>query len=431
MSYKGYEAIWPGLEAGVPKPLMPYSPAIRADDWVFIAGTIASDFQTGLAPEVIQANPFLKVERELQAEYVLGNLSRTITACGCDINENMVRMWHWHVADRPTPEDFERGDHSLGIDIKGVLDARGRIVNNCPPTSHLGVRELLCLGTKLEVDMICIDDDNESIRFDMPKGMSPPADGHAPALRRGDWVFLAAQSADTTPDNWTESDVEQQTDQVLEKLSKIAAVAGTSLGQAVKADVYIGHPNDFAAMDKAWRRWFPDNPPARVVIPYMGMAAAGRRVEVALTLLADDAKLKKETIETSDAPEQPGHEPQAIKVGHLLFFSSQMAFDSSGKLADGMIRNPNFPWYGSPAQSQMRYMMQNIGAICAAAGTSVENIVRRVCFHSDFSWFAESIEELARHFPEDKPASTTIRLGGPLVVPGADTLLDLIAYVPD
>ena len=47
-----YEAIWPGLGAGVPKPLMPYSPAIRAGGWVFIAGTIASDFKTGLAPDV-------------------------------------------------------------------------------------------------------------------------------------------------------------------------------------------------------------------------------------------------------------------------------------------------------------------------------------------------------------------------------------------
>jgi enamine deaminase RidA (YjgF/YER057c/UK114 family) len=50
------EAVWPGLEAGVPKPLMPYSPAIKAGDWVFIAGQIASDFQTGLAPEVLAAN---------------------------------------------------------------------------------------------------------------------------------------------------------------------------------------------------------------------------------------------------------------------------------------------------------------------------------------------------------------------------------------
>ena len=59
MTNAGREAVWPGLEAGVPKPLMPYSPAIKAGGWVFIAGTIASDFKTGLAPQVIQANPNL------------------------------------------------------------------------------------------------------------------------------------------------------------------------------------------------------------------------------------------------------------------------------------------------------------------------------------------------------------------------------------
>jgi len=52
------EAIWPGLEAGVPKPLMPYSPAIKAGGWVFIAGQLASDMKTGLAPEIRQKKPF-------------------------------------------------------------------------------------------------------------------------------------------------------------------------------------------------------------------------------------------------------------------------------------------------------------------------------------------------------------------------------------
>ena len=65
------EAVWPGLEAGVPKPLMPYSPAIKAGDWVFIAGQIASDFQTGLAPEVLAANDYLDNELSLQANFVL------------------------------------------------------------------------------------------------------------------------------------------------------------------------------------------------------------------------------------------------------------------------------------------------------------------------------------------------------------------------
>ncbi|GIT37130.1 MAG: hypothetical protein Ct9H300mP6_09980 [Gammaproteobacteria bacterium] len=35
--------------------------------------------------------------------------------------------------------------------------------------------------------------------------------------------------------------------------------------------------------------------------------------------LTNDAQLKKKSIETSDAPEPFGHEPQAIQVGQLLF----------------------------------------------------------------------------------------------------------------
>lgn len=449
------EAVWPGLEAGVPKPLMPYSPAIKAGDWVFIAGQIASDFETGLAPEAKPTNPFVDNELKLQSQYVLKNLANTIKATGCDISRDMARIWQWFVSPAPTPEAFERGDHWPGIDIDPYLGVREAIVDGpCPPSSCLGVRELLCLGTKLEVDMICFNDGGESVVYGVPEDLQTPAGGHAPALRHGDWVFLAAESpvdwvgdslspallgeptalakaAQTNPNLWIGESVERQTDYVLEKLAKVAAVAGTSLENAVKADVYIGHPRDFAAMDQVWRKWFPENPPARVVIPYMGMGGKGSRVEIALTLLASDAKQTKRTIETSDAPEPLGHEPQAVKAGDLLFFSTQMAFDSSGKLADGMIRHPNFPWYGSPGQAQMRYMMKNIAAICEAAGTSVEHICRRVCFHSDFQWFAESIEEWAKYFPEDKPASTTIRLGGPFVVPGANTLLDLIAYAPD
>ena len=76
-------------------------------------------------------------------------------------------------------------------------------------------------------------------------------------------------------------------------------------------------------------------------------------------------------------------------------------------------------------------MMKNIDAISAAAGTSVENIVRRACFHNDLQWFAESIQCWAGYFPGDKPASTTIGLEGPFVVNGANTLLDLVSYVPD
>ena len=452
--FRDYEAIWPGLEAGVPKPLMPYSPAIAAGGWVFVAGTIASDFKTGLAPEVkqaLEATPFLVDELELQSRYVLRNLANTIRAAGLDPTTDMVRLWQWFVSERPTPEAFTRGDHWTGLELDGYARGRDSIFGRCvPPASALGVRELLCRGAMVEVDMICIKD-GTNIDVPAPANLVAGPGGHKPAMRRGDWIFLAAESpvdwhgeresgvpessaiaarARVDSNYWWDSTVEKQADYVLEKLALRAAAAGTSFDAAVKADVYLGHPRDFAALDRVWRRWFPKNPPARVVIPYMGMGARGSRVEIALTLLATNGSTGKRTIETSEAPLPLGHEPQAIHAGPFLFFSTQMAFDSTGRLAPGAIRNPEFPWYNSPGQVQMQYIMKNVAAICAAAGTSVENLTRRVCFHSDFQWFAESIAEWASWFPNDKPASTTIRLGGPLVVPGANTLLDLIAYVP-
>lgn len=432
------ESIWPGLEAGVPKPLMPYSPAIRAGDWVFVAGQIASDFKTGLAPEVLAANPKLRGELYLQGHYVLRNLANTMKAADCDPDRDMVRLWQWFVAEHPTVQDFARGDNSPRISIRPYLDAREELLGRAAvPGSSLGVKELLCRGTRIEVDMICRTDEHE------PRPIQDDASIRTAGLRRGDWVFLAAENAVDSnsaavgnprfsqSETWSDSSVEAQTDIILEKLSGLAAAAGSSLDSAVKAEVYIGGPTDFAAMDRAWKHWFSRRPPARVVIPYMGMGRRGSRIEIALTLLTSGSPLEITSIEAADAPPGLGHEPQAIKAGDLLFFSTQMAFDKSGSLAEGMVRNPAFPWYGSPGKAQMHHMMENVARICEAAGTSVENIVRRVCFHSDFQWFAESIEAWASYFPDSKPASTTIRLEDPLVVPGANTLLDLIAYAPD
>jgi enamine deaminase RidA (YjgF/YER057c/UK114 family) len=425
------ESIWPGLESGVPKPLMPYSPAIRAGDWLFVAGTIASDFKTGLAPEVKAATPYGEESLAVQGRYVLRNLFNTMRWAGVEPARDMVRMWQWLVSERPTPEDCARGELATGVELAPYLRARREVLPDViPPSSELGVRELLCLGTRIEVEMICRVDGTRPEWI----GDTLAPQGHYPAIRRGDWVFTAAQhglDAAQAPADWTAQPVEAQADAALAELEALAALAGSSLSRAVKAEVYIGHARDFAAVDRVWRRWFPSNPPARVVIPNLGMGLPGARVQIALTLLTNTATTRIEAIETSEAPQPLGHEPQAVRAGDILFLSTQMAFDSSGRLPAGMVRHPEFPWYGSPGQAQMRYMMKNIAAICEAGGTRVDQICRRVCYHSDFQWFAESIEEWARWFPDEKPTSTTLRIGEPLVVPGANTLLDLTAYVPE
>jgi enamine deaminase RidA (YjgF/YER057c/UK114 family) len=445
-------AIWAD---GPPRPLAPYTPAIKAAGWLFVSGQLASDFKTGLAAEAKSPNPNLGDALELQSRFTLKNLAKTVEAGGCDIAKDAVRIWQWFTSPHPTMEAFKAGDTWPKISITPYLDTRNEFIKEPRPASTgMGIRELMIKDTIVEVDLICIDDGGESQGVPTPEGVPNPLAGYSPALRRGDWIFMAgeipvdfigdfgraenwgepsalAKEARVNPFMWYGSEIEKQTDYVLWKLSKTAEAAGTTLDRTVKADVYIGDPSDYAGMDKVWKRWFPNNPPARCVIPYMGLGGKGSRVEIALTLLSSDSKLKIETVETPNAPKPFSHEPQAVKVGNLLFFSQQMPCDENGLLAEGLQRDPNFPYYGLMRRAQMRYMLKNVKAICEAAGTTLENVVRRACFHVEGEDFAESMDEWAAHFPDRKPCSTTMMIGGPLVVPGARTLLDLIAYVPD
>jgi len=418
-------AIWPGLEEGVPKPVMPYSPAVKVGDWVFIAGQLASDFKTGVPKELIPEDGDASIGLGLQSEFVLRNMAQTVQATGLNMAEDSVKIWEWFVSDRPHPKSYLNGQFSHGIEL-GVYE---RLFENSfdvqqPTRSSIGIKELMWIDTKVELEVMCYAANEQVSHY----SLNPNLVG-SDALKKGEWVFVSNQSPMDQNGNIADT-FEEQVEAVIYKNSQLLEQAGSSLENSVKAEVFIADPRDFKLMDQIWKKHFP-NPPARFVLPRSGMNNSRSRIEVSIMALTNNASLKKTSIETNDAPKPFGHEPQAVQVGSLLFFSTQMAFDSSGNIAEGMTRNAAAPWYGRPAQSQMRYMMSNINAIAEAAGSSVENIVRRACFHNDLQWFAESIEEWAKFFPEDKPASTTIGLNDSMVLDGANTLLDLIAYVPE
>src|SRR5262249_60844525 len=113
----------------------------------------------------------------------------------------------------------------------------------------------------------------------------------------------------------------------------------------------------------------PHTPPPRSGLLYRARAARGCRIEIALTFLASDSPLSIETIATSAAPEPFGHQPQAIKAGPFLFFSTQLPVDSHGRVPAALKRHPAFPYYGQPSKLQLRYMLMNITAICGKAGS--------------------------------------------------------------
>lgn len=452
----GPRGIYP---AGVPRPRMGYPPLVRAGDWFFVSGQVATDFVHGIAPDA-RVEPGLRYYRDalqLQSRYILKNLAATVAAAGADLARDALRIYQWLVA---AEQRWQEGDAWTGLSVARHLEELARAMPaGSPASTAMGVRNLLCRDALLDFDLIGrvpgAGQPREMIPY--PADVPAPVAGYAPAVRQDGWVFTCgevpvdwrgdfltsgprmgdpeamgslAPEARANPYHWYDVPIRKQTEYTLEKLQRLVRSAGTSFEHCVRAEVYLSHPGEICGMDEVWRRYFPKRPPARVVIPYMGLTGRGCRVEIALTLVMPDSGLRVETIETHRAPRPVLWEPQAVRAGDLLFFSTQMAADEHG-LAPAVQRHPQYPYYGQPAKMQTCHVVENVRAICEAAGTQLENIVHRQCFHANLEDFAASYEEWAGHFPGTPPATTTLEIGGPLQVPGCLFLLNLIGYVPD
>lgn len=60
--------------------------------------------------------------------------------------------------------------------------------------------------------------------------------------------------------------IEAQTVQALEHLKTVLAAAGSGLEHVVKATVYLARAEDYAAMNAIYKRYFPNERPARTTI---------------------------------------------------------------------------------------------------------------------------------------------------------------------
>src|SRR5690242_5075036 len=104
-------------------------------------------------------------------------------------------------------------------------------------------------------------------------------------------------------------------------------------------------------------------------------------------------RVQRETIDAAGAPRAIGPYSHAVRAGELLFCSGQIPLDpASGELVGE-----------TPAQ-QTRRCLQNLQAVCAAAGTSLQQAVRLTIYTTRLSAFAEINEAYGSFFAERPPA---------------------------
>jgi 2-iminobutanoate/2-iminopropanoate deaminase len=119
-------------------------------------------------------------------------------------------------------------------------------------------------------------------------------------------------------------------------------------------------------------------------------------------------------VSTESAPAAIGPYSQGMRVGDLLFCSGQIPLDpSSGELVK------------EDVEGQARRCLQNLAAICEAAGASLSNAVRCTVYLGDMNDFTRVNEVYAEFFTEgDAPARVTVAAAG--LPKGADVEIDAI-----
>jgi enamine deaminase RidA (YjgF/YER057c/UK114 family) len=446
---------------GVP-PAPGWSHAVAAGGLVFVAGTMATDFVDGIAHEARPdpRNPFVQEALELQSVHVLRTIGALLSAAGSDIRRDLLRVWQWAPAEYPDDTTYARGPSNWPRFVSATPYARqlkDMVGDPRRASTGIGVRQLPIPDALIAVDLIAAQPRPglEKRAFDAPEGVPKPSAGYAPAVRYGDWVFLSgfgatdfrgdwmsplnmgepsliAPEARVNPYIWLGSEIEAQTDYTLRMMGRIAEAAGSSLDLCVKADVTISHPSDFAGMDRVWRQWFKDDPPARTVVTGAQLVVKGLRVEIALTLLARESAFRKEAVHADGVSRVPGHAPHAMKAGPLLFLSTQLPIGSDGTVPPQMRRDPSMPYFRACARGQADHVLEQIEAICQAAGTSLPNVCKVHAFMDDLVHLPDVLAGWRASFPTDPPVLTAVAVGGgsPLLLPGAHVQLDAIAYVP-
>lgn len=121
----------------------------------------------------------------------------------------------------------------------------------------------------------------------------------------------------------------------------------------------------------------------------------------------------RETIHAAGAPEAVGPYSHAVRSGELLFCSGQIPLDpDSGELV------------GTSAAEQARRCLENLQAVCEAAGVSLQQALRLTVYMTDLGEFAAVNEVYASFFGTDPPARVAI--GVAALPKGAQVEIDAI-----
>lgn len=125
-------------------------------------------------------------------------------------------------------------------------------------------------------------------------------------------------------------------------------------------------------------------------------------------------RMRRQPVETPQAPKAIGPYAQAIRADGIVYTSGQIGIDpATGALVPGGI------------EAQTRRVLENLKAVLAAAGSSLDRVLRVGVYLTDLGHFQAMNRIFAQYLDSYRPARSTV---GVAALPmGALVEMDMIA----
>ncbi len=289
----------------------------------------------------------------------------------------------------------------------------------------------------------------------VPANGAKPVGPYSPGLLVGGYLYASGQGVRDAKGAVPEG-ITAQTRQCLENVKAIVEAAGLSMAHVVHMQLYLDKIGDFAEVDRVYATYFPEDPPARVVIAPSKMPTD---TTVEMTVVAvKDLKSRKAVSLKSLTP--LGHASAAIAAGARLYLSAvygttaadaeqrlQQAVSEAGfrtvayrndygstatatipmnrlpenaKVAisaialregtgDGTIFCPVETGSGATVQEQVSAVMARVQQRLAKDGANLSHVVATNVYLDDINEFTPMNETYAKFFSGAPPTRTTVQ----------------------
>jgi len=414
-----------------------FAQGVKAGRWVFATGLMAQDFVTGMAPDVLaERAPHAGLpKREKEALRIFEHLDAVLRAAGTD-RTNLVRTDQYYTTVQAVPPYQHVRREFLS----------GRI----PPSTSIAQQGLLLPGADMTIQaMAAIPGPGFSVEHLKHAQLAGrPTSGYSPALTVGDFIFLpgitslaigdeprrngvAAAALMSEGAQWGGQPIKLETEFIIVKrMTASLALAGATLADVVHAQVYLTDRDDYSAFNEAWCRHFGANGPGVSIIPCIarGLAPYDGKIEINVIAAKPGSAAGKRHIDAGVATAFR-RQPQAVKAGDLLFIPASMAADGNGLLPAAAV-DPRQPHFSSSPEAQADVIIDNMARLCAAAGTSLANVVRVLLFLTDIGAFYPVYKAWERRLGGRPLPFSAIEVPAPLPVPGATVMMEAWFYAP-